>query len=562
MTAGLTVAGLTVGRGTRALVDRVGLEVAPGEVVALVGPAGSGKSLLLRALAGLPPPDVWVEGAAALDGRALVGADATADLLGSQLVLIPQHGAAALASHRSLADLFAEALGGGGHRAGIIPASEQTVSLLERVGMTGALRRLPLHPSDLSDGALWRTALALAIAPGPRLVLADAPADGLDPSVRAALLDRLARWARETGAGLLIAGRPDGGADAVADRVLRLGYGRLDPEPAPRPRPVAADAAPAGPPVLSVRDLAVSFPVGRARMTVLDGAGFELAEGDTLALLGESGSGKSIFARALLRLVPASAGQVTWRGRDLLSCDDAAMRGLRREMQMLFPDARGAFDPLRTIGDHITETLASLRPDISKAERSDSAMNALRKVGLPSSTADRRIGALTAAEAALAGLARALAPEPRLLVCDEPLSRLDGDERAAFLDRLLELRRDGHLTLVYATQDAGQALHVGRRVLVMMAGRPVELAPAATLARDAHHPYTRAMLAAAHASGPVLDGDPVPAMLVRGGCGLRTRCPKARPFCTANAPVLEPVAPGHRVSCHYWDLPDGHGDPD
>jgi oligopeptide/dipeptide ABC transporter ATP-binding protein len=238
------------------------------------------------------------------------------------------------------------------------------------------------------------------------------------------------------------------------------------------------------------------------------------------------------------------------------------MRGLRREMQMLFPDPRSAFDPLRTIGDHITETLASLRPDIPKAQRSASATNALRKVGLPSSTADRRIGALTATEAARAGLARALAPEPRLLVCDEPLSRLNGDERAAFLDRLLDLRRDEHLTLVYATQDAGQALRVGRRVLVMMTGRPVELAPAGTLARDAHHPYTRAMLAAAHASPPVLDGDPVPAMLVRGGCGLRARCPKARPFCTSNVPALEPVAPGHRVSCHYWDLPDGHGDPD
>ncbi|NYZ13209.1 ABC transporter ATP-binding protein [Azospirillum sp. RWY-5-1] len=561
MTAGLTVTGLTVGCGTRALVDRVGLEVAPGEVVALLGPAGSGKSLLLRALAGLPPPGVWVEGAAALDGRALTGGGEAPENPGPGFVLIPERASAALVQHRSLADLFAEALAIGGHGTTIVPVLQQAASLLERMGMTGASRRLALHPSDLSDGALWRAALALALAAGPRLVLADAPADGLDPSVRAAMLDRLAVWARETGAALLIAGRPDAGLDVAACRVLHLEHGRLVPEPQPRPRPVAADAAPAGPPVLSVRDLAVSFPVGPTRMTVLEGAGFELAEGDTLALLGESGSGKSIFARALLRLVPASAGQVTWRGRDLLSCDDATMRGLRREMQMLFPDARSAFDPLRTIGDHIAESLAALRPDIPKAERSTFVTNVLRKVGLPSSVADCRIGALTAAEAARAALARALAPEPRLLVCDEPLSRLDGDDRAAFLDRLLELRRDEHLTLVYATQDADQALRVGRRVLVMMTGRPVELAPAGTLPRDAHHPYTRAMLAAARASGPFLDGDPVPAVLVRGGCGLRARCAKARPFCASSVPTLEPVGPGHRVSCHYWDLPDGHGDP-
>lgn len=560
MTAGLAVSGLTVGRGAQALVDRVGLEIAPGEVVALVGPAGAGKSLILRALAGLPPTGLWVEGAASLDGRALTGAAGEGGRLGPDVVLVPERAAAALARHRSLADLFAEILAGGGRPASV-PVLERASELLERMGMAAPSRRLALQPADLSEGALWRTALALALAPDPRLVLADAPGEGLDPSVRAAILDRLAGWARETGAALLIAGRPEAGLAAVADRALHLEGGRLAAGPAARAAPDKAGAAPAGPPVLSVRDLAVSFPVGRARMTVLEGAGFELAEGDTLALLGESGSGKSIFARALLRLVPASAGQVTWRGRDLLSCDDATMRGLRREMQMLFPDARSAFDPLRTIGDHIAETLAALRSDIPEPERSVSVTNALRKAGLPASAAERRIGALTAAEAARAGLARALAPEPRLLVCDEPLSRLDGPGREAFLDRLLALRRDEHLTMVYATQDAAQALRIGRRVLVMLAGRPVESAPAETLARDARHPATRAMLAAPRAGGPFLTGDPVPAMLVRGGCALRTRCPKARPFCASGVPALEPVAPGHRVSCHYWDLPDGHGDP-
>lgn len=562
MTAGFVVSALTVGRGSQALVDRVGLEIAPGEVVALLGPAGSGKSLLLRALAGLPPPGLWVEGSASLDGRAPMDGIGAGEPLGSELVLVPERAAAALAQHRTLVDLFAEALAVGGHRRSV-PVVERAAALLERMGMAAPSRRLALQPADLSESALWRTALALALAPEPRVVLADAPGDDLDPSVRAAILDRLARWARETGAALLIAGRPEAGLAAVADRVIRLEGGRLAAgAAAPRPAPDPAGAAPAGPPVLSVRDLAVSFPVGRTRMTVLDDAGFELAEGDTLALLGESGSGKSIFARALLRLVPASGGQVTWRGRDLLSCDDATMRGLRREMQMVFPDPRSAFDPRRTIGDHIAQTLAALRSNIPEPERSVSVTNALRKVGLPPSVAERRIGALTAAEAARAGLARALAPEPRLLVCDEPLSRLDGADRGAFLDLLLELRRDEHLTLVYATQDAGQALRVGRRVLVMMTGRPVELAPAETLVRDARHPYTRALLGAARAAGPFLTGDPVPAMLVRGGCGLRTRCPKARPFCASGTPALEPVAPGHRVSCHYWDLPDGHGDPE
>lgn len=561
MTAGLTVSALTVSRGTRALVDRVGLEVASGEVVAVLGPAGSGKSLLLRALAGLPPPGLRVEGAARLDGQTLLGHGADPDRMrGAGFVLVPEAAAAALAPHRRLADLFVEALAVAS-RPRSIPLTEQAMALLERMGVTGALRRLALQPCDLSEGMLWRAALALALAPGPRLLLADAPAAGLDPSVRAGILDRLAGWAREAGAALLLAGRPESGLGAVADRVLHLDRGRIVPLAQSRRPDEPSGAAPAGPPVLSVRDLAVSFPMGRGRMTVLEGAGFELAEGDTLALLGESGSGKSILARALLRLVPASGGQVTWRGRDLLSCDEPSMRGLRRELQILFPNARNAFDPLRTVGDHIAETLAALRPDISDQERSGVVTMVLGKVGLPPWSAERRMDALTAAEAARAGLARALAPEPRLLVCDEPLAALDGGERDAFLDRLLALRRDEHLTLVYATQDAAQALRVGRRVLVMMGGRPVELGPAGVLGRGARHPYTRALLSAAGAAPPVLAGDPVPAVLVQGGCALRTRCPKARPFCATTVPALEPVGPDHRVSCHYWDLPDGHGDP-
>ncbi|MCW2235438.1 oligopeptide/dipeptide ABC transporter ATP-binding protein, partial [Azospirillum canadense] len=444
-------------------------------------------------------------------------------------------------------------------------ALRRAVEALEWFRMPAATRRLSLYPHELPEAQRWRAVLALAVAAQPAVLLADAPAAALDPTQRAWMLDRLAGWAREHGTALVLAGRTEKVVAGPADRALLLEAERLraaSPSPA-TDGAVNREPPPAGAPALSVRDLRVAFRLGRTWkgedrwLTVVDGVGFDLAEGDTLALIGESGSGKSVLARALLRLVPPSGGQVAWLGRDLAGAPPDAMRRARRDLQILFPDPAAAFDPGMTVGAQMAELLETLRPDIPAADRGPRIADALREVGLHEAVAALYPAALDTAEAAHAGLARALLSEPRLLVCDEPAATLAGADRATFLARLMEVRRRRRLALVYATEDAADALKVGRRALVLLLGRIVEAADSASLIDDgadgARHPLTRAMLAVAGGGGSGLPGDPPSALAPPSGCALRLRCPLARDHCAQVAPALDGAAAGHRIACHYWE---------
>ncbi|TWA68711.1 peptide/nickel transport system ATP-binding protein [Azospirillum baldaniorum] len=544
--APLRVEGLSLLTSRDILLDRLSFAIEPGEVLALSGAAGAGKTLLLRALAGLAPKGITVLGDIQIRGRRL---------------LVTQDGA--LDPLRPLGAQFADLLArqsGMDERAALRCAAEA----LERFQVPAAARRLALHPHELGEAMRWRAALALAMAAQPALLLADAPAAALDPTQRVRLLSDLASWTREAGTALLLAGRPqpdpiqaDPVHSGLADRRLILAQGRLEaPEEEPNPAPSLVEPAPSGPPILSVRDLRVAFPLGRSWrgeerwLTVVDGLSIALAEGETLALLGETGSGKSVLARAILRLIPPVGGQVSWLGTDLAAAPPEAMRWARRDLQILFPDPLAAFDPLMTIGAQLAETLESLRPTRSSADRAARLAETLGEVGLPAAVLDLHPGALRPAEAARAGLARALLPEPRLLVCDEPAAALDGAERADFLALLQALRRRRRLALLYATQDAAEGLRIARRALVLLLGRIVESADSAVLAAGARHPYSRALIAAAGLARPALHGDPPSPLRPPTGCALRLRCPLAHDGCAQVPPTLDPVAPGHRVACH------------
>ncbi|MFL7902954.1 oligopeptide/dipeptide ABC transporter ATP-binding protein [Azospirillum argentinense] len=554
--APLRVEGLSLLTSRDILLDRLSFAVEPGEVLALSGSAGAGKTLLLRALAGLAPKGVTVLGDIQIRGRRL---------------LVTQDGA--LDPLRTLGAQFTELLA---HQSGLDErtALRCAAEALERFQVPAAARRLALHPHELGEAMRWRAALALAMAAQPALLLADAPAATLDPTQRVRLLSDLAAWTREAGTALLLAGRPqpdpiqadpiqadpiqaDPVHSGLADRRLILAQGRLEaPEEEPTPAPSPAEPAPSGPPILSVRDLRVAFPLGRSWrgeerwLTVVDGLSIALAEGETLALLGETGSGKSVLARAILRLIPPVGGQVSWLGTDLAAAPPETMRRARRDLQILFPDPLAAFDPLMTIGAQLAETLESLHPSRSPANSAARLADALEEVGLPAAVLDLHPGALLPAEAARAGLARALLPEPRLLVCDEPAATLDGSERADFLALLQAIRRRRRLALLYATQDAAEGLRIARRALVLLLGRIVESADSAILTAGARHPYSRALIAAAGLVPPALHGDPPSPLRPPTGCALRLRCPLAHDGCAQVPPTLDPVAPGHRVACH------------
>lgn len=542
---------LTLMLGDRVLLDRASLRVERGEVLALTGGAGSGKTALLAALAGQPPAGVDVAGGIRVDGH----------------LLIAQGGR--LAPRRPLALQVAEVVG---HHLGLDlrSALRRTADGLDRMGVPAAARRFDLPPEQLPDSLRWACLFAMAVAVGPAVLLADAPAAGLDPTVRLRLLHRLADWARADGVALILAGRPEDGVDGPADHVLSLRRGRLLP---PRPTRTAplAPLEPPGTARLHARGVGMSYPLspgpkGEARtLAVLHGVDLDLRTGETLALLGETGSAKATLARSLLCLPPPTAGAVVWMGRDLMAAltppaageapDQGSLRRARRDLQPLFPDPAASFDPAMTVGAQFDLALESLRPDIAADRRDHRIDEALEEAGLRPEAALRWPAALTVAEAAHAGLARAILPEPRVLIADEPAASLSAEERETFLDTLMAVRDRRRLSLVLATDRYDEGLRDAHRGIVMLAGRVVESADAETLRTAPLHPYSRAMLAASRGERPALEGDAPSAFGQPAGCPLRRRCPLAREFCAQAVPALEEVAPGHHVACHYWDTP-------
>jgi len=546
---------LTLMLGDRVLLDRATLRVERGQVLAITGGAGSGKTALLGALAGRLPAGVDMAGSARADGH----------------LLIAQGGR--LAPRRPLALQVAEVVG---HHLGLDLRSSlrRMADGLDRMGVPAAARRFDLPPEQLPEQLRWACLFAMAVAVGPSVLLADAPAAGLDPTVRLRLLHRLADWARADGVALVLAGRPEDGLAGPADRVLALRRARLLPPIPARTEPLTP-LEPPGTARLHARGVGMSYPLapgpgGKARsLAVLHGINLDLRTGETLALLGETGSAKATLARSLLCLPPPTAGAVVWMGRDLTATatppaagdargDDAdrgGVRRARRDLQPLFPDPAASFDPAMTIGAQFALVLESLRPDIAADRRDHRIDEALEEAGLRPEAALRWPSALSVAEAAHAGLARAILSEPRVLVADEPASSLSAEERETFLDTLMAVRDRRRLSLVLATERYDEGLRDAHRGVVMLAGRVVESADAGTLRTAPLHPYSRAMLAAAHGERPALEGDAPSAFAQPAGCPLRRRCPLAREFCAQAAPTLEQVAPGHHVACHYWDTP-------
>lgn len=321
-------------------------------------------------------------------------------------------------------------------------------------------------------------------------------------------------------------------------------------------------------PLLEVRDLVVHYAggrgllgLGRARPPIraVDGVSFSLDRGEVLALVGESGCGKSTTARAILRLTPATAGRVRYDGHDVFDLDRTALRSLRRRMQIVFQDSYGALNPRMTVRAALREgpEIHHLAPD---GELDAVVDRLLVEVGLDPTLADRYPHELSGGQRQRVGIARALSVEPELVVCDEPVSALDVSVQAQVLNLLSALRRRRGLTYLFIAHDLAVVRHVAHRVAVMYLGKIVELAPGPELYRQPRHPYTTALLSAVPVPDPaadrrriVLSGDvPSPAH-PPAGCPFHPRCPHPRKDdrCRMEPPALREVAPGRLAACHY-----------
>jgi len=317
-------------------------------------------------------------------------------------------------------------------------------------------------------------------------------------------------------------------------------------------------------PLLVVRQLRVWFPVGegffgrKKSLRAVDGVDLELREGEALGIVGESGCGKSTLARAILRLLPVTDGQVLWLGRAIEAESAAALRPLRRDLQIVFQDPLASLDPRMTVGEVVAEPLRIHAPRLTRAQRRAAVIDMLARVGMPADVLNRYPHEFSGGQCQRIGIARAMVLRPKLLVCDEPVSALDVSIQAQIVNLLQDLKREFGMSILFVSHNLAVVRRLCDRVIVLYLGKPVEVAAAESLFRSPAHPYTRGLLAAV----PIPDPDLQPARLGSSlggelpsplsppsGCVFRTRCPHAVERCAQVPPPLAERAAGHEVAC-------------
>lgn len=322
------------------------------------------------------------------------------------------------------------------------------------------------------------------------------------------------------------------------------------------------------PPLLDVRNLVKHYPIKQGlfdrlqkepalKVRAVDGVSFCIERGETLALVGESGCGKTTTGRCVLFLQEPTSGDVQVNGTTIDPTDQDAMRKRRRDMQIIFQDPNSSLNPRMTIGQSIDEAIAfhNIAP---RAERSAVVRNLLETVGLNATHRTRYPNELSGGQRQRVGIARALAVNPQLIVADEPVSALDVSVQAQILELLRALRESSGLSYLFISHDLGVVRHISDVVAVMYLGLIVEQAPTAELYDRPLHPYTKALLAAAPIPDPrlrkqrmLLTGDPPSPIHPPSGCRFRTRCRFAQERCAEEVPALRELATNHLVACHF-----------
>jgi ABC-type glutathione transport system ATPase component len=492
------------------LLGPLDLELTAGECLAIVGESGAGKSLTTLALLGLLPANLRATGALRIDDRDIaLGSREHIALRGRTLAWVPQDPLAALHPLRRIGAQLREVL----HHANIPQGAsrEAALALLARVELPVSNELLTRFPHELSGGQRQRVCIALALAAKPRILLADEPTSALDPRVGRGILNLLDVLRRDLGLALLLVSHDLPLVATLAQRVLVLHRGRCvetgavervfaAPE-APYTRELLAadqlDPAPPaqpGPLLLSAHDLSVRYP--RAVHDALAPTNIALHRSECLAIVGESGSGKSTLARALLRLLRTPArGRITLDGIEIASTGLRTLRPLRKRIGVVFQDPFASLDPRMTAARIVAEPLR-IHGIGDAAQRRERATELLQSVGLDASAMDRYPHQFSGGQCQRIAIARALATDPELLVCDEVVSALDARSRAAILRLLARLKTQRGLALLFITHDLDAARALADRIAVMREGRIVENDLAQVVLNSPRHECTRELLAA------------------------------------------------------------------
>ncbi len=339
---------------------------------------------------------------------------------------------------------------------------------------------------------------------------------------------------------------------------MRVGAG-VSAAASPTPVPVSADATP----LLEVRGLTKHFPVrrkgpggGTARVRAVDDVSFSIGPGETLGLVGESGCGKSTTGKLILRLIEPTAGEVLWRGTNLSPLSAAQVRPFRRELQAVFQDPYSSLNPRMRAADVVAEPIRNFE-SLPAAQVRERVERLFARVGLRPDQLVKFPHEFSGGQRQRLGIARALSVQPRLIVCDEPVSALDVSVQAQVINLLIDLQDEFGLSYLFVAHDLAVVEHISHRVAVMYLGKVVEIAPKRALFTAPRHPYTEALLSAVPVPDPtverqriLLSGDVPSPVDPPPGCRFHTRCPIAQPRCREEAPPMKDVAPGHSVACH------------
>ncbi|MEU6163402.1 ABC transporter ATP-binding protein [Streptomyces tanashiensis] len=527
-------------------VDGLSFTLGEGRALALVGESGSGKSTVAGALLGLHRGTGARVGGSVRVGGIDVAAAGPAELRrlrGGVAAMVFQDPLSALDPYYAVGDQIAEVYrihhpgseiqqpgskihkaGSWIHRPGSKKAARaRAIEVLDRVGIPDAARRSRSRPHEFSGGMRQRALLAMALACEPKLLVADEPTTALDVTVQAQILDLLHELRRETGTALLLVTHDVGVAAESVDEVLVMRDGR-EVERGPVAGVLGAPAAPytrallsavprldgpvrtpaeKGETLLEAAGLRREFGRGKAAVTAVDGVSLTVRAGETLGVVGESGSGKTTLGRMLVRLLDPTGGELRYRGTRIDSLPERQLRPYRRELQMVFQDPVASLNPRRSVGESIADPLrvAGERDETRIRGR---VRELLDRVGLDPDRYEAYPHEFSGGQRQRVGIARALAAEPRLIVCDEPVSALDVTTQAQVTALLAELQAELGLGLVFIAHDLAVVRQVSDRVAVMRGGRIVEQGTVAEVYGAPQDPYTRQLLAAVPSLDPVL----------------------------------------------------------
>ncbi|MFD5782865.1 dipeptide ABC transporter ATP-binding protein [Streptomyces sp. NPDC126933] len=513
-------------------VDGLSFTLDAGRAIGLVGESGSGKSTVAGALLGLHRGTGARVGGTVRVGGTDVGAASDRELRalrGAVAAMVFQDPLSSLDPYYAVGDQIAEVYRvhtDASRRA----ARARAVEVLDRVGIPDAARRAGARPHEFSGGMRQRALIAMALACEPRLLIADEPTTALDVTVQAQILDLLHDLRRETGMGLLLVTHDVGVAAESVDEVLVMRHGREVERgpvarvlgapaagytrtllaavprvdgPAPRvPSPRAASGG-ADEVLLEATDLRREFRRGRRTVTAVDGVSLTVRPGETLGIVGESGSGKTTLGRMLVRLLDPTAGHLRYRGAEIGALSEKQLRPYRRELQMVFQDPVSSLNPRRSVGESVADPLRAAGV-LDEARIVARVRELLERVGLDPDRYGRYPHEFSGGQRQRVGIARALAAEPRLIVCDEPVSALDVTTQAQVTGLLAELQRELGLALVFIAHDLAVVRQVSHRVAVMRDGRIVEQGTVDEVYGAPADPYTQQLLAAVPALDPAL----------------------------------------------------------